>query len=192
MKELTIDDLCAETGYTRRTIRYYLQRGLLPPPEGGGRRRIYRRDHLLRLFVIRALQARKYPLEEIRFRLANLRESDLEELLANLGEDAPAVGETVPHQNSPGVSEVCAEEKSHPLPLPPPSIEEQLVAPVVEGVELVARGPMSPRMKARLLEAARRAAEALRGRPVSWLPHPDPTMNALLKRIRNQEEDHDR
>ena len=179
--ELTIDDLCAETGFTRRTIRYYLQRGLIPPPEGGGRRRIYRRDHLLRLLLVRALQERRYPLEEIRARLADLKLPDLGEMLASL--------ESTPHAEPPpravGAARVAAAEgdSERPLPLPPPEMRELIVVPVTDGVDLVARAPQCDEEKALLLEAARRAAEPLRGRPVEWLPHPDPTIDAHLKRI---------
>ena len=172
--ELTIDDLCAQTELTRRTIRYYLQRGLIPPPEGGGRRRIYGREHLLRLWAIQGLQDRSYPLDEIRHRLARLKEPDLEYLVTELrGEtQAPA-----PRQ-SPADGEA--------VPLPPPEFRNQLVVPVVEGVALVASEPASMEDKAKLLEAARRAAEVLRGRPVQWLPHPDPTLNAHMKRVATQ------
>jgi len=50
----------------RRTVRYYVQRGLLPPPEGAGRGHYYRPSQLARLLKIRELQAQGYGLEEIR------------------------------------------------------------------------------------------------------------------------------
>jgi len=175
--DLTIDDLCAETGYTRRTIRYYLQRELIPPPEGGGRRRIYHRNHLLRLLAIKALQGRRYPLEEIRYRLADLGEADLEALLAGL--DGKAV--------TP-VHEGATASGTKPVSLPPPEAREQVVVPLAEGVELVAYGKASAERTALLLEAARRASEVLLSRPVDWLPHQDPTVNAHLKRLRQTEE----
>ena len=174
---LTIDDLCAETGYTRRTIRYYLQRGLIPPPDGGGRRRIYRRDHLLRLLSIKALQERRYPLEEIRYRLADLKEADLEALLAGLE------GKSI----TPAHGDASA-SAAKPVPLPPPDVREQVAIPVADGVELVAHGRASAERAALLMEAARRASEVLLGRPVDWLPHQDPTVNAHLKRLRHMEE----
>ena len=171
--DLTIDDLCAETGYTRRTIRYYLQRGLISPPEGGGRRRIYRRDHLLRLIAIKALQERRYPLEDIRYRLADLEEADLEALLAGLEGKAAAQA----HEDA-------STSAAKPVSLPPPDAREQVVVPVAEGVELVAHGKAPAERTALLLEAARRASEVLLGRPVDWLSHQDPTVNAHLKRLR--------
>jgi len=64
-REYTIQDLCELTGYTRRTIRYYIQEGLLDPPAGRGRGGFYYDSHLKRLREIRALQEKGYPLAEI-------------------------------------------------------------------------------------------------------------------------------
>jgi len=55
-KKYTIDDLCELTGYTRRTIRFYIQEGLLEPPAGRGRGGFYYDSHLTQLRQIRALQ----------------------------------------------------------------------------------------------------------------------------------------
>ena len=54
----TIDQLSEKTGYAIRTIRYYIQEGLLDPPAGRGRGGFYYDSHLKRLLQIRALQAR--------------------------------------------------------------------------------------------------------------------------------------
>lgn len=42
----TIDDLEQMTGVSRRTIRYYVQSGLLPPADGPGRGRHYGEHHM--------------------------------------------------------------------------------------------------------------------------------------------------
>ena len=55
-KQYTIEDLCELTGYTRRTIRYYIQEGLLDPPAGRGRGGFYFDSHLKRLLEIKSLQ----------------------------------------------------------------------------------------------------------------------------------------
>jgi DNA-binding transcriptional MerR regulator len=52
----SIGELSDLTGLSRRTIHYYVQRGLLPPPEGGGRGHYYTGDHLERIRRIRAWQ----------------------------------------------------------------------------------------------------------------------------------------
>jgi len=51
--QLSIGELSDATGVTRRTIRFYVQRGLLPPPLGGGRGSYYTEAHLLRLLAVK-------------------------------------------------------------------------------------------------------------------------------------------
>ena len=52
----SIGELAALTGVTRRTIRFYVQKGLLQPPLGRGRGKHYTDDHLERISRIRELQ----------------------------------------------------------------------------------------------------------------------------------------
>jgi DNA-binding transcriptional MerR regulator len=68
--ELSVGELAQRTGVTRRTIRYYVEIGLLPPPAGAGKAAVYGADHLERLETIKELQAYRLSLEEIRDRLA--------------------------------------------------------------------------------------------------------------------------
>src|SRR5262245_11820018 len=60
-----IEELAALGGVTRRTVRYYVQRGLLPTPLGTGRGPHYTPAHLERLIHIRKLQEAGVPLAEI-------------------------------------------------------------------------------------------------------------------------------
>jgi len=62
---LGIDELADAAGLTRRAVRFYVQRGLLPPPLGLGRGRHYDRSHLERLERIRDLQAQGHSLSAI-------------------------------------------------------------------------------------------------------------------------------
>jgi DNA-binding transcriptional MerR regulator len=64
-----IEDLAELGGVTRRTVRYYVQRGLLPAPLGTGRGPHYTSAHLARLIHIRTLQETGAPLTEIAARL---------------------------------------------------------------------------------------------------------------------------
>jgi DNA-binding transcriptional MerR regulator len=59
---LSIDQLATLGGVTRRTVRFYVQKGLLPGPIGAGRGATYTADHLQRLIRIRDLQAAGVPL----------------------------------------------------------------------------------------------------------------------------------
>ena len=55
-KQYTIQELSELTGFSRRTIRYYIQEGLLEPPAGRGRGGYYYDSHLNALSKIRRLQ----------------------------------------------------------------------------------------------------------------------------------------
>jgi len=61
-----IEDLTDLTGFSRRTIRYYIQEGLLDPPAGRGRGGFYFDSHLQRLLRIKSLQDQGLKLVEIR------------------------------------------------------------------------------------------------------------------------------
>src|SRR5262249_33637575 len=64
-----IEELAELGGVTRRTVRYYVQRGLLPTPLGTGRGPHYTAAHLERLIHIRKLQETGVPLAEVAARL---------------------------------------------------------------------------------------------------------------------------
>jgi DNA-binding transcriptional MerR regulator len=55
-KSYTIEELGELTGYTRRTIRYYVQEGLIDPPAGRGRGGYYYDSHIQQLLRIKSYQ----------------------------------------------------------------------------------------------------------------------------------------
>ena len=61
-----IETIARMTGLTRRTIRYYVQRELIPKPEGGGRGHYYTDEHLRRIETIQKWQEQGVPLEKIK------------------------------------------------------------------------------------------------------------------------------
>jgi DNA-binding transcriptional MerR regulator len=61
-----IGDLADLGGVSRRTVRYYVQEGLLPAPFGIGRGNHYGHEHLDQLLRVKALQESGHTLEEIR------------------------------------------------------------------------------------------------------------------------------
>lgn len=69
--ELSIGELAEAAGLSRRAVRFYVQRGLLPPPRGKGRGSAYTGDHLARLRRILDLQTAGHSLEAIRQILAH-------------------------------------------------------------------------------------------------------------------------
>lgn len=76
-----LQELSAEAGVTPRTVRYYIQQGLLPAPEQQGPATRYGRSHLDRLRLIRHLQAEHQPLAVIRKRLEELGDEDVRRLV---------------------------------------------------------------------------------------------------------------
>lgn len=63
--EFDITELEALSGVTRRTIRFYIQRGLVRAPHGTGRGKHYDREHLLRLVEVRTRQEAGESLDAI-------------------------------------------------------------------------------------------------------------------------------
>ena len=61
----TIEDLSRLTGVSRRTIRYYVQMGLVPRPEGERRGALYRQEHLYALLTVRRLAQKGMTLSDI-------------------------------------------------------------------------------------------------------------------------------
>ena len=62
----TIEDLVGSTGLSRRTIRFYIERGLLSPPAGRGRGGFYNESHLARLLEIKKSREEGRSLESIK------------------------------------------------------------------------------------------------------------------------------
>lgn len=65
-QEYRISELAQKAGVSKRTIHYYVGRGLLPPPEGAGVGSTYGEEHLLKLLLIKKLQEKYLPLDKIR------------------------------------------------------------------------------------------------------------------------------
>ena len=68
-----IAELATRGGVSRRTIRYYVRRGLLPAPTGTGRGNHYTDEHVDALIRIRELQESGVTLAEIQQRLQRER-----------------------------------------------------------------------------------------------------------------------
>ena len=65
----TIDQICECSGFSRRTVRYYIQEGLLDPPAGRGRGGYYYDSHLQQLQRIHTLQESGLSLSDIQHML---------------------------------------------------------------------------------------------------------------------------
>lgn len=81
---MTIQELAKRAAVTTRTIRYYVEQGVLPPPERG-RPAEYTDEHVRLLDLVRRLKEQYLPLEEIRDMLQRLTPEQVEELLRRTG-----------------------------------------------------------------------------------------------------------
>ncbi len=79
-KEWKLPELAEAAGVSPRTVRYYVQRGLLPAPPFRGPDTAYGPEHLIRLKAIKRLQERYLPLDAIQVELARLSPAELERL----------------------------------------------------------------------------------------------------------------
>ena len=93
--EHSINELAHKVGVSPRTIRYYIEEGLLPEPLGSGRHQRYGREHEVRLRVAKALRDLGLTVKGVRTALASTPITVLERRLASLPPDASAeqVGE---------------------------------------------------------------------------------------------------
>ncbi len=80
-KKYSIDDLSELTGFSRRTIRFYIQENIIEPPAGRGRGGFYFDSHLSGLSKIKQLQEKGLNLENIR-KIINKREDASERALS--------------------------------------------------------------------------------------------------------------
>ena len=64
--EYKVSELADKAGVTKRTIHYYISKGLLLPPNGSGVNSTYDDSHLERLMLIKKLQNEFMPLNKIR------------------------------------------------------------------------------------------------------------------------------
>jgi len=72
--KFTIDEICALVEMNKRTVRYYIQRGLVDRPEGVGKGASYSHVHLEQLLTIRKWKAAGLSLERIEDILAGERD----------------------------------------------------------------------------------------------------------------------
>lgn len=97
-----LDELARASGTSARTIRYYVQRGLLPSPQFRGKDTAYDGGHLVRLRAIRRLQEAFFPLDAIAVELERQSLAELERLADGRGDvGAPPRTPSVPAPPEP-------------------------------------------------------------------------------------------
>lgn len=84
-KNYSLKELAKLSGVAERTIRYYIEKELLPPPEGSRNTSVYNGEHLLRLGFIQLLKSDFLPLNEIKVLLQAKSAGELEEIALSNG-----------------------------------------------------------------------------------------------------------
>jgi len=103
-----LDELAREAGTSPRTVRYYVQRGLLPAPAFRGKDTTYGHEHLVRLRAIRRLQQAFFPLDAIAVELSRRSLDELEriasgaEIPSPLEARAPSASPSAPQRPTNG------------------------------------------------------------------------------------------
>jgi DNA-binding transcriptional MerR regulator len=77
---LTLKELVKASEVSERTIRYYIQEGVLPPPQGSGQASRYNIEHLRRLSLVRRFKAALLPLSQIKQLFDELTAEELEQV----------------------------------------------------------------------------------------------------------------
>lgn len=80
-KAFTIQELSNLTGLPRRTIHFYSQQGLLPPPHSAGAGAYYDESHLTRLKLIPVLRQKGMRLDDIRAHFNQVSPAELKRAL---------------------------------------------------------------------------------------------------------------
>ncbi len=149
-KEWKLTELAEAVGVSPRTVRYYVQRGLLPAPPFKGPDTVYGEDHLVRLKAIRVLQARFLPLDAIQVELLRLSPDELKALADS--EPAPASSGAAPAGHS------------EPAPVPPSlpgPVKDEAPAPSTAGVTSWRRWELAPGLELHLADTADAKTRAL-------------------------------
>jgi len=87
LEEFWISELADRTGVSTRTIRYYIEEGLLPQPEVRGKYAVFTTEYLLRLRLIKILKDTYLPLKEIKALLDTLDSAQISEYLDKYDRD---------------------------------------------------------------------------------------------------------
>jgi DNA-binding transcriptional MerR regulator len=75
--EINLEDLVQLSGLSLRTLRYYIQEGLLQGPDTRGKFAHYSQQHLERIELIQRLKNLHLPLQEIRRLLENMTPDEI-------------------------------------------------------------------------------------------------------------------
>ena len=142
----TIGELSEQTGVSRRTIHFYVQQGILPPPAGAGLGARYSVEHRMRLELVPVLRRRGLRLDEIRAQLSGLGPAELERMLSEAPMSLPPAA--APSQGAPSTRAQLRAKNHYALP---------------GGIEVVAPAELAPRRQQQLAALLEKAAQIFKG-----------------------------
>jgi DNA-binding transcriptional MerR regulator len=147
-----IQGLITASGVPRRTIYFYVQVGILPPPEGAGLAARYGEEHLLRLRLIPVLRQQGMRLDEIREHFAGMDTKQMRQTLsrARAGQPPPPPVRAVPSLPAQPASRNEARYTHYTLPA---------------GLTLMAPDSLSPSDRQRLELLLQAARQIFSGQP---------------------------
>lgn len=151
---MNLTDLVERTGISTRTIRFYIQQGLVPGPDGMGPKSTYHMGHMARLRLIRAWQEQFLPLAEIRNRLEKMDDDEIR-AQADLLEEGSTPAKNDP-QSAASYALNLLSKPTSPAPIPAKFTWERIC--LSPDFEIHVRRPLSRadnRRLDQLLEAAR-------------------------------------
>ncbi|MFO0714355.1 MAG: MerR family transcriptional regulator [Sandaracinus sp.] len=147
-----LEEVAKAAGVSPRTVRYYIQRGLLPPPRFRGPDTAYGDEHVVRLRAIRRLQEAYWPLDAIGGLFASKTEREIEAIADGSHVPAPSTSVASP---APAPTPTPSSARSGRLPratAEPPRVVQRITL----AEDLVVEVPLHPSDDtAALLEAIR-------------------------------------
>lgn len=123
MPEYSLVELAKLADVTPRTIRYYIEQGLVAAPEPEGPKTRYTDEHLARLLAIKRLQAAHLPLAEIRQQLRSVPAEQVASL-GGFGGITPSPGAAIDY-----IRGVLGRPSTPPLAAPLPNMAPTLPPP---------------------------------------------------------------
>lgn len=169
-KTYSIGELARKAGVSVRTIRFYIDEGLIPPPQVRGRNTLYGEEYLDRIALILRLKEAYLPLREIQQRMDGLSIEAVRELLGQ------QVAEGVKRDASRMPNQSLKESDIQPLS------EENTPAMDYIARILEAHTPASSPAEAQFRRSAQSPSPATPPRPRGF-PQPTPQFQATWQRI---------
>lgn len=129
----SLDGLAEATGIEARTIRSYIERGLLPGAQTRGRAATYSEEHLSRLQVIKSLRRARpnITLSEIRIHLQRFNPEQIQRLA---GGSISAAASAIDHGNQSETGDITTDETDDERELQG-AVDWEQAAPKLTGAE---------------------------------------------------------